>query len=91
MLYYFKPIREFPSGRGFVDFVFIPKTEYINDYPAMIIELKWDKSRAAAIEQIKSKHYPSAIENYTGDILLVGINYDKKTKEHQCVIEKYTK
>ena len=91
MLYYFKPIREFPSGRGFVDFVFIPKTEYINDYPAMIIELEWDKSRAAAIEQIKSKHYPSAIENYTGDILLVGINYDKKTKEHQCVIEKYEK
>ena len=25
MQYYFKPIREFPTGRGFADFVFIPK------------------------------------------------------------------
>ena len=26
--------------------------------------------------------------NYIGDILLVGINYDKNSKKHQCIIEK---
>ena len=41
--------------------------------------------------QIKEKKYPSALEAYTGNILLVGINYDKKTKEHQCKIEKLEK
>ena len=40
MQYYFKPIREFPTGRGFADFVFIPKPEYGLSYPAMVIELK---------------------------------------------------
>jgi uncharacterized protein with von Willebrand factor type A (vWA) domain len=44
MQYYFKPIRELPTGRGFADFVFIPKPEYINSYPALIVELKWNKN-----------------------------------------------
>ena len=26
--------------------------------------------------------------SYVGSVLLVGINYDKKTKKHECVIEK---
>lgn len=91
MLYYFKPVREYPTGKGFADFVFIPKTEYSQDYPALIVELKWDKSKEAALAQIKHKNYPNAVNEYTGKILLVGINYDKKTKEHQCVIEEYRK
>lgn len=91
MEYYFKPIRELPTGRGFSDFVFIPKPEYIQSYPALVVELKWNKDASTAINQIKEKNYPSSIEQYTGDILLVGINYDKKTKIHQCNIEKYTK
>lgn len=33
----------------------------------------------------------TSFQNYTGDILLVGINYDKEGKEHQCLIEKYEK
>lgn len=41
--------------------------------------------------QIKDKKYPSSILDYTGEILLVGINYDKTSKEHQCLIEKYEK
>ena len=44
-----------------------------------------------ALQQIKEKQYPDSVLDYTGDILLVGINYDKKTKEHQCLIEKYEK
>ena len=91
MQYYFKPIREMPAGNGFADFVFIPKPEYSSFYPAMVVELKWNKDAATALQQIKKKRYPESILNYTGDILLVGINYDKDTKEHQCLIEKYEK
>ena len=91
MQYYFKPIRELPTGRGFADFVFIPKPEYKSDYPALIVELKWNQNVRTAMQQIKDKKYPSSILSYSGDILLVGINYDKSTKEHQCLIEKYEK
>ena len=91
MQYYFKPVRELPSGRGFADFVFIPKPEYKSDYPALVVELKWNQNAQTAMQQIKNKKYPTAIENYTGDILLVGISYDKNCKEHQCLIEKYEK
>ncbi|HBA96738.1 MAG TPA: AAA family ATPase, partial [Lachnospiraceae bacterium] len=88
MQYYFKPVRELPAGRGFADFVFIPKPAYAEEYPALLVELKWNKSAKAAIQQIKEKKYPSALTQYTGDILLVGINYDKKSKVHKCIIEK---
>ena len=89
MEYYFKPIREFPTGKGFADLVFLPKKEY-PDYPALLIELKWNKSANTAIKQIKEKKYIKALESYSGSILLVGLNYDKKEKEHQCIIEKYS-
>ena len=91
MEYYFKPVRELPTGRGFADFVFIPKPEYISDYPALVVELKWNKNAETALQQIKEKKYPESIKQYTGDILLVGINYDKKTKKHQCLVESYEK
>ena len=89
MKYYFKPIRELPAGRGFSDFVFIPKEEYRVDYPALVVELKWNKSAHTALQQIKDKKYPESLLQYTGNILLVGINYDKKSKAHECVIEEY--
>ena len=91
MSYYFKPVRELPTGRGFADFVYIPKPEYVNDYPALIIELKWNQKAQTALQQIKDKKYPASILDYTGNILLVAINYDKNSKEHQCVIEQYKK
>lgn len=40
---------------------------------------------------MKEKNYVQAIANYTGNILLVGIAYDKKTKVHTCEIEEYCK
>ena len=89
--YYFKPIRELPTGRGFADFVYIPKPEYIVDYPALVVELKWNQSAETALQQIKEKRYTESLRDYAGEILLVGINYDKKTKEHSCVIEKMMK
>ena len=91
MRYYFKPVREMPAGRGFADFVFIPKPEYASNYPALVVELKWNKTAETALQQIKDKKYPESIAHFSGDILLVGINYDKKTKEHQCQIETYRK
>lgn len=91
MQYYFKPIRELPTGRGFADFVFVPKPEYRNDYPALIVELKWNQNARTALQQIRERNYPASILDYTGDILLVGINYDKDSKQHQCLIEKYEK
>ena len=57
-------------------------------YPPMVVELKWNKTADAAIAQIKNKKYPDAIKGYD-NILLVGINYDKDSKEHECVIEKF--
>ncbi|WP_461879010.1 AAA family ATPase [Fusicatenibacter sp.] len=91
MQYYFKPVRELPTGRGFADFVYLPKPEYRTGYPALLVELKWNKGANTAIEQIQDKKYPDSILEYTGDILLVGINYNKKTKEHECRIEKIKK
>ncbi len=80
-------IRELPTGNGFADMVFLPKRTSLN--PALVLELKWNKTAEGAISQIKNKGYVSAIKEYTGNILLVGINYDKKNKKHQCRIEKY--
>jgi len=54
----------------------------------MIIELKWDKTAKGAIEQIKNKEYVSSLSEYQGQILLIGISYDKESKKHQCRIEK---
>lgn len=57
----------------------------------MIIELKWDKTAQGAIRQIKEKQYVDALDEYCGELLLVGINYDKWTKMHTCVIEQMCK
>lgn len=91
MDYYFKPIRELPTGRGFADFVYLPKPAYREDYPALVVELKWNRGAETALQQIKEKRYAEALREYAGSILLVGINYDKKTKEHSCSIERIAK
>lgn len=57
----------------------------------MVVELKWDKDVYGAIEQIKNRQYVEALKDYQGNILLAGISYEKKTKEHTCVIEKMQK
>jgi hypothetical protein len=83
----FLQIEELPSGTGYADVVYIPKQG--TDMPAILIELKWNKGTESAIKQIKDRNYPQVLENYGADILLVGINYDEKTKKHTCHIEKY--
>ena len=84
---YYKPVREMQSGEGFADIVYIPKREADRNIPALVIELKWNKDAQTALEQIKEKHYTESLEDYCGNIILVGINYDKATKEHSCIIE----
>ena len=82
--------RELSGGKGFADLVFIPRKRFM-DKPALVVELKWDKDAAGAITQIREKEYCRSLEEYHGKLLLVGINYDKKTKEHSCKIEEYRK
>ena len=81
-------IQELTTGYGFADMGFIPLDR---KNPAMIIELKYDKDADTAIKQIKNKNYPKVFENYLDNLLLIGVNYDKTTKVHECVIEKYQK
>ena len=76
-------VREMPSGKGFADMVFIPRY----DKPAMIVELKWNKEAETAINQIHNKHNPKVLEKYKNNLILVGITYDKETKQHNCKIE----
>ncbi|MCR5237385.1 MAG: ATP-binding protein [Lachnospiraceae bacterium] len=83
---YYKIIRELPTGKGFADLVLLP---YSNcDKPAMVIELKHEKSADTAIKQIKEKRYTGVLEGYADEIILVGISYDEN-KNHSCVIERY--
>lgn len=81
--------REVPLGEGFADVVFIPKKDV--DKPALVVELKYDKSADKALDQIYDKQYADELADYTGKALLVGINYNSKTKEHSCVIDEIVK
>ncbi|MCM1133193.1 MAG: PD-(D/E)XK nuclease domain-containing protein [Ruminococcus flavefaciens] len=80
--------RELATGKGFADLVFIPRKD--RNLPAIIVELKKGHSAEEAIQQIKNNDYMSKVAEYSGEILLVGINYDEK-KEYSCVIEKIQK
>ena len=80
-------IDELPSGHGYADVVFFPKKN--SSMPLLLIELKWNKTEQGAIGQIKKKDYPQALKDYGGEMLLVGINYDAKSKKHTCLIEEY--
>lgn len=88
---YYLKFEELPAGDGYADIVYIPKKN--TTLPALVIEMKWNKSAEGAILQIKNKHYPEVIKNLGCKILLVGINYDKDApdgkKKHECVIEEY--
>ena len=84
---YYTIVREMPSGKGFADLIFIPRRKHL-DKPALIVELKWDISAETAIWQIKNKNYPEALKDWGSRILLVGISYNRDTKEHVCIIER---
>lgn len=84
--------REFATGKGFADIVLLPRKNV--NKPAIIVELKYKDNTQGALEQIKRRNYPAKVAEYTGDILLVGVNYENDSKsenykKHSCVIEKY--
>ena len=83
---------ELPAGAGYADVVYLPKRNSM--LPALVVELKWNQSADGAIRQILDRRYPEALKGYGGDILLVGISYEKEApagkRTHQCRIEKYT-
>ena len=87
---HYMKFEELPAGDGYADIVYLPKKD--STLPALVIEMKWNKSAKGAIAQIKEKRYPDAIKDYGGDVLLVGINYDKDAsagkRKHVCVIEE---
>ncbi len=84
---YYLQWEELPAGEGYADIVYLPRRD--SDFPVLVIELKWNQTAEGAIGQIKKKHYPKAVEAYGGEILLVGINYDKGSRMHTCRIERY--
>lgn len=79
-------VKELPTGKGYADLALIP---YVPNIPAMIIELKNNKTAIGAINQIKERHYDNILQHYRGQMLFVGINYDAETKEHTCEIEEF--
>ena len=87
----YKLVRELPAGKGFADVVFLPLPH--TDKPALVVELKYDEDARTAIQQIKDRQYTQALAGYVGNILLLGINYERgnKDKPHSCVIERTVK
>ena len=81
-------IKELPTGKGYADLALIP---YVPNIPAIIIELKNNKSAESALQQIKERKYDDILEHYSGKMLFVGVNYDEKTKAHECKIECFQK
>ena len=82
---------ELPAGSGYADIVYLPKKRSM--LPILVIELKWNQSADGTISQIKNRRYPEAVKGYGGEILLMGISYDRNApagkQKHQCRIEKY--
>ena len=91
---YYTTIQELDSGKGYVDLVYLPSPKH-PDKPALLIELKYDKSLETAADQIRSRNYPQKLEHYKDNLLLICINYEKDAdstenayKHHSCSIEK---
>ena len=84
--YYIK-LEELPTGRGYADIVYLPRQG--KGVPALLVELKWNGSADGAIRQIKDRNYPAALEGYGGELLLVGVSYDKDGGDYACKIEKW--
>ncbi|MCR5610140.1 MAG: PD-(D/E)XK nuclease domain-containing protein [Lachnospiraceae bacterium] len=91
---YYTTVLELDTGKGYANVVYLPAPKY-SDKPALLIELKYEKNADTAIAQIKRQEYPERLLHYKGNLLLIGINYDKDVdskspdfKRHTCVIEE---
>ena len=79
---------EVDTGRGYADLIYIPKRPI---HPALLVELKYNQNADTALEQIQRQKYPSRLEQYKGNLILVGISYDRSAdpaapnfKHHSC-------
>jgi len=81
---HYATVEELPSGRGLADVVYLPRRG--DPAPALVVELKWDRKPESAIAQILDRDYPQVLRGWGGPILLVGVSYDPKTKQHRCHI-----
>ena len=81
---YYTVIPELDTGKGYADLVYLPKD---SSHPALLVELKYREGADTAIAQIQRQDYPSRLEHYRGNLILVGISYDKEAKTHECCIE----
>jgi hypothetical protein len=82
---FYKIFHELPTGKGFADMVFIPLPK--SPRPAIVVELKYDKTADSAISQIKRKNYPKSLQGFSKRIVLCGINYNKETSKHEVEME----
>ena len=82
---FYKIFHELPTGKGFADMVFVPLPK--STRPAIVVELKYDKTADSAIDQIKRKDYPKCLKGFSNRIILCGINYNKSTSKHEVEIE----
>ena len=83
---HYAQVQELPSGRGVADIVYLPRRG--DPAPALVVELKWNRAPEAAIAQILRNDYPAVLRDWGGQILLVGITYEPKTREHVCRIQE---
>lgn len=87
---YYMKMEELPAGHGFADIVYLPKPDAL--VPALLVELKWNQTADTAIRQIKDNKYPEALRDYKGEVLLVGISYNKDLpagqRHYNCLIER---
>ena len=78
-------VMEYPAGKGYADIAFIP---YKPNIPAMLVELKAKGTAGTALDQIRERRYFAGLDRFQDNTLLIGVSYDKKTKRHECVMEK---
>ena len=82
---FYKLFHELPTGKGFADMVFIPLPG--SSRPAIVVELKYDKTADSAIDQIHRKDYPASLKGFSKRIILVGVNYNKTESKHEVKLE----
>ena len=83
---HYATVEELPSGRGLADVVYLPRRG--DSAPALVVELKWDRSPEAAVAQVRDRDYPAVLRRFGGPVLLVGVTYERKSKRHVCRIEE---
>lgn len=73
------------AENGYADCIMIPRKP---GQPGILLELKYDSSAENALKQIHEKKYVDGFPAYVTSVVLVGINYNKKNRRHECKMEQ---